>query len=92
MATLRKADIVDALANEKGISKLEARILIDYILGFIGDSLIKGDTVDIHDFGKFEVRCRASRAGINPATGEKIQLGESRNIYFKCKKNLKDRL
>ena len=46
--------------------------------------------VDISGFGKFEVKTRAERVGINPATKEKITVPASKTPGFKASKSLKD--
>lgn len=92
MATIKKDDVVNALAKEKNISKLEARDRLDFILEFISQSLSEGKDVDLYNFGKFEVKTRAARNGHNPATGEKIRIAEKKAVHFASKKALTTRL
>ena len=53
-------------------------------------ALKDGNKVDITGFGKFEVKTRAAREGINPQTKEKIEIPASKIPGFKASKSLKD--
>ena len=53
-------------------------------------SLKDGAKVDIAGFGKFEVKTRAARTGINPQTKETIEIPSSKVPGFKASKSLKD--
>ena len=56
----------------------------------MAETLKNGGKVDISGFGKFEVKTRAERIGINPATKEKITVPASKAPGFKASKSLKD--
>ena len=56
------------------------------------EAVKNGDKVDLADLGKFEVKTRAARVGVNPATGEKINIPESKVLNFKPAKSVKDTL
>ena len=52
-------------------------------------TVARGRKVQLVDFGTFEVKTRAPRKGINPRTGEVINLPESKLPYFKAGKSFK---
>ncbi|MDE5990330.1 MAG: HU family DNA-binding protein, partial [Clostridia bacterium] len=52
----------------------------------------EGDKVALAGFGTFEVKVRAARTGINPATREKIEIPETKVINFKAAKTNKEAL
>ena len=56
----------------------------------ISEHLTRGDKVQITGFGSFEVRERAARQGVNPSTGDKIDIAASKSPAFKAGKSLKD--
>lgn len=85
-----KKDLQEVIANKVGLTKKEAGEAIDVLLEAIQDALAKGDRVLLTGFGAFEVRHRAARAGINPQTGDKIQLPATKVPAFKAGKGLKD--
>ena len=84
-----KADLVAKVA-ELGITKKQAIIVIDNILGSITDALADGDRVSLIGFGSFGVKERAAREGRNPRTGSKINIPKKNIPVFKAGKALKD--
>ena len=87
---MTKADLIELVAAEAGISKKEASAAVEAIIGGITDSLAKGDSVSLVGFGTFSVSNRAARTGRNPATGAAIQIAASKAPKFKAGKPLKD--
>lgn len=83
-----KKDLVDRIADA-GLTKKQASDALDAMLEAITEALKKGDHVLLTGFGKFEVRTRAARTGINPKTLEKIQLPATKVPAFKPGKVLK---
>jgi DNA-binding protein HU-beta len=84
-----KKDLVDKIAANANLNKRQAADAIDAFLEAVEDSLKNGESVLLTGFGKFEVRTRAARTGINPKTLEKIQLPETKVPAFKPGKALK---
>jgi integration host factor alpha subunit len=87
---LTKADVIDAVAGEVGISKRQAGEVVDLILEEIKTALQKGDRVALTPFGSFVVRSRKAREGRNPKTGEKIKIAARKVPAFVAGKSLKD--
>ena len=86
---ITKKEIAEQIASRHALSKIESKLIVNDVFDCIAESLKKGDEVNISGFGKFEIRTRAKRMGINPATLEKIQLQESVLPRFKASKLLK---
>jgi DNA-binding protein HU-beta len=70
-----KQDFVDAVADRAGLSKRDAAEAVDAVLDTITDTLKQGDSVTFTGFGKFSTSQRAARMGVNPRTGERVQIG-----------------
>ena len=71
---MTKQEFVDAVADRAGISKRDAGEAVDAVLDTITDALKRGDSVTFTGFGKFSSSARASRMGVNPRTGERVQI------------------
>ena len=71
---MTKQDFVDAVADSAGLSKRDAATAVDAVLDTITDALKKGDSVTFTGFGKFSTSDRAARMGVNPRTGERVQI------------------
>lgn len=89
---MNKNQLVNAVAVKAGCSKEVALKCCDAVVETIMESLKEGDKVTWQGFGNFEVKTRAARKGINPATGEAIDIAESKVINFKASKNNKEGL
>ncbi|MBR3750829.1 MAG: HU family DNA-binding protein [Clostridia bacterium] len=87
---MNKADLINALAEHNGISKKEAEKAVSGVLALITEALKSGDKVQIMGFGTFEVKDRAARTAVNPATGAKMDIPASKVVSFKAGKALKD--
>ena len=68
------------------------RSAVDAVVEAITDELKSGNEVAISGFGKFSVADRAARQGVNPATGEKIQIKASKAAKFSAASGLKNTL
>jgi len=87
---LTKKVLAEELAAEKGITKKDAVEVVNYVFDEVTKTLKKGGTADINGFGKFSVKKRAARTGINPRTKEKIKIKAAKVPGFKASKTLKD--
>lgn len=87
-----KAEIVDAIANDAGLSKKDATAALEAVINTIAGSLKKGERVAIPGLGIFSVADRKARTGINPQTKAKIKIAASKAAKFKAGKELKELL
>ncbi len=71
-------------------TKKQADMAVDAVLDIITKTLASGEEVALTGFGTFKVAKRAARAGVNPKTGEKIQIAAKTMPKFKAGKGLKD--
>jgi DNA-binding protein HU-beta len=87
-----KSEFVDQVAQRSGLNKTQAAEAVDAALATIQDALQRGSDVTFTGFGKFSVSNRAARQGVNPATGEKIQIAAARVPKFSAGASLKNAL
>jgi DNA-binding protein HU-beta len=88
--TVTKKDLAGQLSKSQDITLKNAETYVNAILQAILQDLAKGEDVDLAGFGKFEVKERAARKGINPSTREAIDIPASKTVKFTAKKALKD--
>ena len=86
---MTKSEFVDQVASEADLSKGEAGKAVDAMLKVIEDALKRGSEVNFTGFGKFTVADRGARQGVNPQTGEKINIAASRVPRFSAGSALK---
>ena len=89
---MNKSELIAAVAENAGVTKEVAGKCLDGVIAAVSDALKNGEEVTLTGFGKFEVKERAERQGVNPATGEKITIAASKAVSFKAGKSLKDSL
>ena len=87
-----KVDVINAIADQAGISKKEAAAAFDAFVNYISDSCQRGERCAIPGLGSFNVSQRKAREGRNPRTKEKITIPASKNVRFKAGKDLRDQL
>ena len=85
-----KKDLAEKVAESADLTKNKATEAVNAVFEAISETLKDGGEVSISGFGKFEVTERAARQGVNPATGEKIEIAASKAPKFKAAKALKE--
>ncbi len=80
---MTKKDIVLQVASETSLKQLDVKKVVQHCLDAIVESLSKGDTVELRNFGIFKVKSRKGRTGRNPRTGEKVPVPPKRVVTFK---------
>jgi DNA-binding protein HU-beta len=86
---MTKNEFVDRVAERSGLGKGEAAKAVDAVLDSLQEVLSRGGEVSFTGFGKFTVADRSARQGVNPQTGEKIQIAASRVPRFSAGSQLK---
>lgn len=86
---MTKDELLEKL-SESCCSKKEAGNCLDSFTKIITDALKAGDKIALTGFGTFSISKRAARKGVNPRTGEKLQIPAMNVPKFKAGKALKD--
>jgi integration host factor alpha subunit len=87
---LTRQDLAEAISERcPGLSKREAKRLVDGVIDEMTMTLLRGETVKLHDFGSFVVRRKSERAGRNPRTGAKVPIEPRQVVVFKASPNMK---
>jgi len=86
---MNRKELIDALANKTGSTKVDAECNIAALIDIISDTLAQGGNISLVGFGTFEVRERAARTGRNPKTGAELKIAASKVPAFKPGATLK---
>ncbi|MBP0968302.1 MAG: HU family DNA-binding protein [Oscillospiraceae bacterium] len=89
---MNKAELIEAIANETGLSKKDTDAALKSFINVVSDALQKKDKVQLIGFGTFETAERAARTGRNPASGETIKIAASTLVKFKAGAALKEKV
>ena len=87
---MNKADIINKVHEELGITKADAERAVETMIGSIVDTLVAGQEVSIAGLGIFAAKMRKARTARNPRTGESIEVPAMRVPKFRAAKALKD--
>lgn len=95
---MNKTELVKKLSKKTGLSLKDSEAAVDSIFnaksgkGIIAVELDSGKKVTIPGFGTFKTVPRKARMGVNPKTGQKMQIPAKNYVTFKAGKTLKDRV
>ena len=87
---MKKAELVEAIAQKAGLSKADANRALDATFEVITKALKKGERVPVAGFGTFNVTKRKAREGRNPQTGATVKIPARKAVTFKAGTALKD--
>lgn len=90
--TLTKAELADALFEELGLNKREAKEFVDLFFEEMRMRLESGEEVKLSGFGNFELRSKNQRPGRNPKTGQEIPISARRVVTFRPGQKLRLRV
>lgn len=81
---MNKAELVEAMASEAGLSKADAKKALDAFTSATTKALKKGDRISLIGFGSFSISKRSARMGRNPQTGKEIKIAAKNVVKFKA--------
>ena len=89
---MNKAELIDAMASNAGLSKADAKRALDGFVDATTSALKKGDRISLVGFGSFSVSNRAARTGRNPQTGKEIKIAAKKVVKFKAGADLSSKV
>ena len=81
---MNKAELIDAMASDAGLTKADAKKALDAFIKTTTGALMSGDRVALVGFGSFSVSTRAARTGRNPQTGQELKIAAKKVVKFKA--------
>jgi DNA-binding protein HU-beta len=87
---MNKAQLIDAIASESGLTKADAKKALDAFIKSTTDTLKSGGRVALIGFGSFGVTEKSAKTGRNPQTGNEITIPAKKVVKFKASSQLQD--
>jgi DNA-binding protein HU-beta len=81
---MNKAELIDAMAAEGGLTKVDAKKALEAFVKVTADALASGDKIALIGFGSFSIATRAARTGRNPQTGKELKIPAKKVVKFKA--------
>jgi len=89
---MTKSELVEVVARRTGFKLKNTAAFVNAFIDAVSEALADGRNVSIPGFGKFYVRDRAERDGVNPKTGEKLKIKSYKAVLFKAGATLKEKV
>ena len=89
---MNKSDLINALCSQNVLTRKTAESVVNICFNGMSAALASGDRVEIRGLGAFSVKKYEAYNGRNPKTGEVIKVKPKKLPFFKCGKELKERV
>ncbi len=89
---MNKLELIETLKTEAGITKNEAKLVVNLFFNEMSNAMANGDRVEIRGLCSFYVKKYKAYSGRNPKTGEEVKIKPKKLPFFKCGKELKERV
>lgn len=89
---MNKLEIVETMKTEAGLTKNEATAVVNLFFDEMANALANGDRVEIRGLCSFYVKEYKAYTGRNPKSGEQVKIKPKKLPFFKCGKELKERV
>jgi integration host factor subunit beta len=89
---MNKLELISTLKERANLTKAEAAEVIRLFFDSLADAFVQGERVEIRGLCSFHIKEYKSYTGRNPKTGQKVQIPPKRLPFFKCGKELKERV
>ncbi|MCC7519055.1 MAG: integration host factor subunit beta [Verrucomicrobiae bacterium] len=90
---MTKRDLVVRISNDTAMVQQDVLTIVQRCLDLLSESLAQGETVELRNFGVFEVKVRQARVGRNPnAPATDIRIPPRAVVKFKPGKQLRARV
>ena len=88
---MTKRDLVVKIAREINLNQSQVADTVQKTLDYIAEEVIAGRTIELRNFGVFEIKVRKSRKGRNPNEPKhEVVIPERAVVKFRAGKELKD--
>ncbi len=89
---MNKLELIEALKKETNLTKNEASAVLKLFFDKMSETLANGDRVELRGLCTFFVKEYKGYTGRNPKSGEKVKIEPKKLPFFKCGKELKERV
>jgi integration host factor subunit beta len=89
---MNKLELISVLKQRSDLTKTEAAEVVQIFFDSLTDALAKDERVEIRGLCSFFIKEYKSYTGRNPKTGAKVTIPAKKLPFFKCGKELKERV
>jgi len=89
---MNNKEFISIIAGKTGIKSKETQRAVEALISVMGDSFQEGDSVQMANFGCFEVKKKLERVMVNPSTGQRMLVPPKLVLTFKPNPSWKDKI
>ena len=89
---MNKLELIEAIKTEAVLTKNETAAVVKLFFDEMSNAMANGDRVEIRGLCSFYVKKYKAYIGRNPKTGEQVKIKPKKLAFFKCGKELKERV
>ena len=89
---MTKKDIILKVSDETNLKQIDVKKVVQKTLDCIIEALIRGEKIELRNFGVFKIKQRKSRIGRNPRTGQVVPVPPRKVVIFKPGLELKKKV
>ena len=89
---MNKLELIQEVKEKGHLTRDEASKVVEVFFGEMGKAFIKGERVEIRGLCSFSIKEYKGYSGRNPKTGKNVQVAPKKSPFFKCGKELKERV
>ena len=80
---MTKKDIILKISDETNLKQLDVKKVVQKTFDYIIQALVRGEKIELRNFGVFKTKQRKSRTGRNPRTGQVVPVPPRKVVVFK---------
>ena len=80
---MTKKDIILKVSDESNLKQIAVKKVVQRTFDCITEALVRGEKIELRNFGVFKIKQRKSRTGRNPRTGQAVPVPPRKVVIFK---------
>ena len=89
---MTKKDIILRVSDETNLKQIDVKKVVQKTFDFIIEALVRGEKIELRNFGVFKIKQRRSRTGRNPRTGQVVPVPPRKVVIFKPGLEMKQKI
>jgi nucleoid DNA-binding protein len=80
---MTKKDIILKVSDETNLKQTDVKKIVQKTFDYMVEALVRGEKIELRNFGVFKIKERKSRTGRNPRTGQVVPVPSRKVVVFK---------
>ncbi len=89
---MTKKDIILKVADETNLKQIDVKRVVQKTFDCIVDGLVRGEKIELRNFGVFKIKQRRPRTGRNPRTGDAVPVPPRKVAIFRPGLEMKQKI